>query len=65
MDAMVLQDPTCTNPKGFTRSESNHSLFVKNMNPSLTAILVYVDDVILARNDSPKKDCIKKFMDDF
>ena len=62
---MILQDLTCTNPKGFTRSESDHSLFVKIRNPSFTAILVYVDDVILAGKDSPKKECTKNFLHDF
>ncbi|XP_019416813.1 PREDICTED: uncharacterized protein LOC109328022 [Lupinus angustifolius] len=36
---------------GFSKSFSNHSLFIKNTNIGFTTILVYVDDLILTGND--------------
>lgn len=36
---------------GFSQFASDHSLFIKKKHSSFTAILVYVDDLILAGND--------------
>ena len=36
---------------GYTQSMNDHSLFINSSEGSFTALLVYVDDVILAGND--------------
>jgi hypothetical protein len=37
---------------GFTQSKSDYSLFIKSTRSSFMALLVYVDDIILASNDT-------------
>ncbi|XP_057723628.1 uncharacterized mitochondrial protein AtMg00810-like [Arachis stenosperma] len=49
---------------GFTQSRSDHSLFAKRTNSGFTAILVYVDDLILGGDDLAEIECIKKLLDD-
>lgn len=39
---------------GYKQSKSNYSQFVKTTSTSTTAILVYVDDLVLAGNDLKK-----------
>ena len=36
----------------FNRSGADHSLFTKQKESGLTAILIYVDDIILTENDN-------------
>lgn len=36
---------------GFTKSNSDHSLFIRNVHGIYTAVLVYVDDIIIASNN--------------
>ena len=36
---------------GYTKSMNNHSLFINSSEGSFIALLVYVNDIILARND--------------
>ena len=36
---------------GFTQSKANYSLFTRQQNQSFIALLVYVDDALIARND--------------
>ncbi|XP_058008444.1 uncharacterized mitochondrial protein AtMg00810-like [Hevea brasiliensis] len=55
-------------PPGFqsstpNKSKSNHSLFLKHTNSSFIALLVYVDDVILAGNDMTEIAFVKSFLD--
>ena len=40
---------------GFTQSQADHSLFVHSNGSSFTALLVYVDDMIVTSNDP---DCV-------
>ena len=49
--------------KGFTQSSSNHSLFIKYNVDSFVAVLVYVDDIIVASNDSNSITDLKCFLD--
>jgi hypothetical protein len=37
---------------GFTQSKSDYSLFIKSHGSSFMALLVYVDDIVLASNDT-------------
>lgn len=48
---------------GYTQSKSEYSFFVKNKYGSFTALLVYVDDVILAGNNMAEIDHVKRFLD--
>ncbi|XP_016177764.1 uncharacterized protein LOC107620055 [Arachis ipaensis] len=42
----------------------DHSLFIKKQSESFTAILVYVDDLVLTGNDIPEINSIKQNLDD-
>ena len=37
--------------KGFRQSNSDHTLFLKNQNGKITALIIYVDDIIITKND--------------
>ena len=50
--------------KGFKQSTTNNSLFVKNNGNSFMALLVYVDDIILASNNQNEVDDLKKFLNE-
>ncbi|XP_014491695.1 uncharacterized protein LOC106754209 [Vigna radiata var. radiata] len=41
------------------QSKSDHSLFIKRTSTSFTALLVYVDDIVLAGNSMEEINCIK------
>ncbi|XP_072053949.1 uncharacterized protein [Arachis hypogaea] len=49
---------------GFTPSENDHSLFTKSTSTTFTAILVYVDDLVLAGDDLSEIQAVKMFLDD-
>ena len=38
--------------KGFRQSNSDHTLFLKNQNGKVTALIIYVDDMIITGNDN-------------
>ena len=50
--------------EGFKQSQNDHSLFVKFIDDSFLAILVYVDDIIVASNDSKAVTKLKEFLND-
>ncbi|PNX92176.1 putative copia-type protein [Trifolium pratense] len=50
--------------QGYHQSISDYSLFTLNKGSSFTALLVYVDDIILAGNSLEEFDRIKQVMDD-
>lgn len=45
---------------GYTQSMNDHSLFINSCEGSFTAILVYVDDIIMAGNDSEEINRMKQ-----
>ena len=48
---------------GYHQSPSDHSLFVKNTAGSFTALLIYVDDVILTGDSMAEISSVKQFLD--
>jgi len=46
----------------YIQATSDHSLFIKKTDSSFTILLVYVDDIILARNSLTKFDDIKSIL---
>lgn len=60
---MVCQAFKCAIEESFTQSSSDHSLFIKNNVDSFVAVLVYVDDIIVASNDSNSIANLKCFID--
>ena len=48
---------------GYKQSQADHSLFVKATSSSFTALLIYVDDMILAGNDSIEIAAVKYQLD--
>lgn len=48
---------------GYKQSEADHSLFVKSSPPSITVLLIYVDDVVLAGNNMGEISAAKRFLD--
>ena len=37
--------------KGFKQSNSDHTLLLKNQNGKVTALIIYIDDMIITGND--------------
>lgn len=48
---------------GFTQSHADHSLFVRTRGSVFLALLVYVDDIVLATNDVKEANDLKIFLD--
>ncbi|XP_050877744.1 uncharacterized mitochondrial protein AtMg00810-like [Lathyrus oleraceus] len=49
---MVFQIIFCTHLLGYKKCVSDHSLYTKSTNSEFTAVLIYVDDIVLAGNSS-------------
>lgn len=46
---------------GFRQSQGDHTLFIKHSDSGgVSALLVYVDDIIFTRNDEKEKQALKK-----
>ncbi|XP_065617414.1 uncharacterized protein LOC136062367 [Quercus suber] len=48
---------------GFKQSKSDYSLFIKKSQNSFLALLIYVDDILIARNDIKAVEELKVFLD--
>jgi hypothetical protein len=48
---------------GYVQSQSDHSLYIKSTDTTFTALLVYVDDIVLAGNSSLEIQNVKLFLD--
>ncbi|PNX74277.1 retrovirus-related Pol polyprotein from transposon TNT 1-94 [Trifolium pratense] len=48
---------------GYKQSVSDHSLYIKSTDSEFTALLVYVDDIVLAGNSSKEIQAVKHFLD--
>ena len=47
---------------GFSQAKTDSSLFIRQTSTSFIALLIYVDDVIIASNDLKEIDVVKKFL---
>ena len=47
---------------GYTQSRADYSLFTKTHGKSFTALLIYVDDIMITGNDSVSIDALKNFL---
>lgn len=47
---------------GYQQSKADYSLFTKSQSSSFTAILIYVDDILLTGNDLDEMERLKKFL---
>ena len=47
---------------GYTQSSADHSLFVKFKGPSITVLLVYVDDIVLSGNNQTEIQYVKQHL---
>ncbi|KAL0286044.1 UNVERIFIED_CONTAM: Retrovirus-related Pol polyprotein from transposon RE1 [Sesamum angustifolium] len=48
---------------GFVQAPSDHCLFLKRTNNTLTALLVYVDDIVLTKDFVQELDAVKAYLD--
>ena len=47
---------------GMQKSKSNHSVFYKNSISSIILLVVYMDDIVITRNDSKGISSLKSFL---
>lgn len=47
---------------GFVQSQADHSLFVRNSGTTFLALLVYVDDILVATNNAKEAEDLKHFL---
>ena len=47
---------------GYYQSKSDYSLFITHTDDSITAILVYVDDLLICGNNNKQLDCLKTLL---
>ena len=48
--------------KCFRQSNSDHILFLKNQNRNITALIIYVDDMIITENDDEEIIDLQKYL---
>ena len=47
---------------GYTQSNSDHTLFLKRRNGKLTALIVYVDDMVVTMNDPEERAALQGYL---
>ncbi|KAM7506655.1 hypothetical protein LguiA_017108 [Lonicera macranthoides] len=47
---------------GYKQSNSDHTLFLKRCNGNITALIVYVDDMVVTGNDLQEREALKKYL---
>ncbi|XP_019429680.1 PREDICTED: uncharacterized protein LOC109337211 [Lupinus angustifolius] len=59
----VRRSNRSSHPPSYKQSQHDHSLFTKSYVPHFTALLIYVDDLILAGNDPSEIQSVKIHLD--
>ena len=49
---------------GFQQSKADYSLFIRSSGKSFTAVVIYVDDMVITGNDSSAIGSLKRFLHD-
>ena len=47
---------------GYNQSNSYHTLFIKKWQGKITALIVYVDDIVVTDNDEEEKEAFQKYL---
>ena len=47
---------------GYHQSNSNHTLFLKNQHGKITALIVYVDDMVVTGNDPDERKALQSYL---
>ncbi|KAM1582752.1 hypothetical protein ACFX14_030431 [Malus domestica] len=47
---------------GYTQSNSDHTLFLKRRNGKLTALIVYINDMVVTRNDPKERAALQRYL---
>ena len=55
--------PSFLHSINFTHSNTNNSIFVRKIENSFISLLIYVDDILIARNNAKHIDIVKTSLD--
>ena len=47
---------------GYKQSNSDHTLFIKHKEEKVTTLIVYVDDMVLTRDDLGERKALQEFL---
>ena len=47
---------------GYNQSSSDHTLFSKKQHGKITALIVYVDDMVVTRNDPDERKALQSYL---
>jgi len=47
---------------GYNQSNSDHTLFIKHKGGKVTALIVYMDDMVLTGDDSEERKALQQFL---
>lgn len=47
---------------GFQQSNSDHTLFLKHQQGKITVLIIYLDDMIITRNDPKERTRLQKYL---
>ncbi|XP_061352700.1 uncharacterized mitochondrial protein AtMg00810-like [Gastrolobium bilobum] len=62
-EVYMLPPPGAILSRPNVQSHADHSLLIKSEGDSFTALLIYVDDIVVAGNDKTKIDSVKRSLD--
>ena len=47
---------------GYRESNSDHTLFLKKQQGNITTLIVYVDDIVVTRNDPKERNALQEYL---